>query len=90
MSVYKGAKYLRESVESILSQEGVDFKFIIVNDCATDDSENTFVEYAVLDDRIRIIEQDRMSPHSSVDDSQGLMNCSAASRGVSIEWLSLI
>ena len=58
MSVYNGAKYLRESVESILSQEGVDFEFIIVNDGSTDDSGNILSEYALHDSRIRIIEQE--------------------------------
>jgi glycosyltransferase involved in cell wall biosynthesis len=58
MSVYNGAKYLRESVESILSQEGVDLEFIIVNDGSTDDSGNILAEYAVQDHRIRIIEQE--------------------------------
>jgi glycosyltransferase involved in cell wall biosynthesis len=58
MGVYNGAKYLRESVNSILSQEGVNFEFIIVNDGSTDDSGNILAEYAVQDDRIRIIEQE--------------------------------
>ena len=58
MSVYNGAKYLRESIESILSQEGVDFEFIIVNDGSTDNSKNILVEYAARDNRIRIIEQE--------------------------------
>ena len=60
MSVYNGAKYLRESVESILSQKSVDFEFIIVNDGSTDDSENILDEYAVQDNRIRIIKQKNM------------------------------
>jgi len=58
MSVYNGAKYLRESVESILSQGGVDFEFIIVNGGSTDESGNILGEYAARDDRIRIIEQE--------------------------------
>ena len=58
MSVYNGAKYLRESVESVLSQEGVAFEFIIVNDGSTDDSGIILAEYAARDDRIRIIEQE--------------------------------
>ena len=37
MSVYNGAKYLHESTESILSQEGVVFEFIIVNFSSIDD-----------------------------------------------------
>jgi glycosyltransferase involved in cell wall biosynthesis len=58
MSVYNGAEYLRTSVESILSQEGVDFEFIIVNDGSTDGSGGILAEYAERDDRIRIIEQE--------------------------------
>jgi glycosyltransferase involved in cell wall biosynthesis len=57
MSVYNGAKYLRESVESVLSQEGIDFEFIIVDDGSTDDSGDILAEYAARDDRIRVIEQ---------------------------------
>ena len=37
MSVYNGAKYLHKSIESILSQEGIEFEFIIVNDGSIDD-----------------------------------------------------
>jgi len=58
MSVYNGAKYLSESVESILSQDGVDFEFIIINDGSTDDSEKILADYVVNDARIRIIEQE--------------------------------
>ena len=36
MSVYNGEKYLREAIESILSQTFTDFEFIIVNDGSTD------------------------------------------------------
>ena len=60
MSVYNGAKYLSESVESILEQKGVDFEFIIVNDGSTDDSGNILAEYAARDNRIRIIEQENI------------------------------
>jgi len=38
MSVYNGAKYLSQSIESILNQTFQDFEFIIVNDTSTDKS----------------------------------------------------
>jgi len=60
MSVYNGAKYLRESLESILSQEGVDFEFIIVNDGSTDDSGDILAEYASQDNRISILEHENV------------------------------
>ena len=36
MSVYDGEKYLREAVNSILSQTFKDFEFLIINDGSTD------------------------------------------------------
>ena len=58
MSVYNGAEYLRQSVESILSQEGVRFEFIIVNDGSTDESPAILEEYAKKDGRITVIHQE--------------------------------
>ncbi len=58
MSVYNGASELRGSVESILSQEGVDLELIVVNDGSTDDSGNILQEYSITDQRVRIINQE--------------------------------
>lgn len=57
MSVYNGAEYLHESIESILSQGDVDFEFIIVNDGSTDESPSILEEYANKDKRIKPIYQ---------------------------------
>ena len=48
MSVFNGARYLPESIESILVQEGVDFEFVIVNDGSTDDSAMIIEKYAAI------------------------------------------
>jgi glycosyltransferase involved in cell wall biosynthesis len=58
MSVYNGAQYLSESIESILSQEGVDFEFIIVNDGSTDKSLEILRDYSNKDNRIKVIHQE--------------------------------
>jgi glycosyltransferase involved in cell wall biosynthesis len=58
MSVYNGAKRLRKSVESILSQEDVDFEFVVINDGSTDDSGNILEEYASHDKRLRVMHQE--------------------------------
>ena len=58
MSVYNGARYLRQSIESMLRQEGVEFEFIIVNDGSTDESPAILEEYAKRDNRIRLIHQE--------------------------------
>jgi glycosyltransferase involved in cell wall biosynthesis len=58
MSVYNGARYLREAVESILAQEGVDFEFIIVDDGSTDESPAILDEYSSRDACVRVIHQE--------------------------------
>src|SRR5688572_1551532 len=55
MSVYNGASYLPESVESILAQTFTDFEFIIIDDCSVDETPQILNTYAQGDSRIRII-----------------------------------
>ena len=57
MSVYNGADHMRESMDSILSQEGVSLELIVVNDGSTDDSGRILDEYARRDSRVRVIHQ---------------------------------
>ena len=58
MSVYNGASDLPLTLESILSQERVEFEFIVVNDGSTDKSSQILNEYAKRDSRLRIIHQE--------------------------------
>lgn len=53
MSVYNGETYLRDAMDSILSQDFTDFEFLIINDGSKDDSEKIIRSYK--DDRIRLI-----------------------------------
>ncbi len=57
MSVYNDAEYLERSIASILSQEGVPFEFVIVDDGSTDNSPAMLSRYAEHDSRIRLIKQ---------------------------------
>jgi glycosyltransferase involved in cell wall biosynthesis len=57
MSVFNDARYLRQSMESVLSQAGVDFEFVIVDDGSTDESREILREYAANDSRVRVILQ---------------------------------
>jgi glycosyltransferase involved in cell wall biosynthesis len=57
MSVYNGASDLTVTVDSVLSQEGVEFEFIVVNDGSSDQSDQILNEYAQRDSRLRIIHQ---------------------------------
>ena len=53
MAVYNGERYLREAVDSILSQTFRDFEFLIINDASTDSSQKIIKSYR--DKRIRLV-----------------------------------
>ena len=53
MSTYNSEKYLREAVDSILSQTFKDFEFLIINDGSTDKTSEILRD--CKDPRIKII-----------------------------------
>lgn len=53
MPVYNGEKYIKKTIESILSQTYRNFELLIVDDCGNDNSMN--IVRNINDDRIRII-----------------------------------
>ncbi len=55
MSVHNGARYLKEAVDSVLSQTFTDFEFLIVDDFSSDNSPAILKGYAEKDSRVRII-----------------------------------
>jgi hypothetical protein len=58
MSVYNGAPFLAEAIESILAQSFGDYEFLIVNDGSRDRSAEIINAFAARDPRIRAIHQD--------------------------------
>ncbi len=55
LPVYNGEKYLRESIDSIISQTFTEWELIIVDDCSTDKTFSIVCEYEKIDSRIRVI-----------------------------------
>jgi glycosyltransferase involved in cell wall biosynthesis len=55
MPVHNGERYLRQAIESVLSQTYSNFEFIIVNDGSSDESEKIINGYMLSDSRIRYI-----------------------------------
>lgn len=58
MGVYNGADTLRETLEGILGQEGIELEFIVVNDGSSDNSLKILQEYAEGDKRLKIFDQE--------------------------------
>ena len=52
--VYNGESYLRQCIESVLTQTYTGWEYVIVNNCSTDRSLEIAQEYAARDSRIRI------------------------------------
>lgn len=57
MPVYNGEKYLRDAIDSILSQNYTDFEFLIINDGSTDYSQKIIDSYS--DNRIRSLRNEK-------------------------------
>ena len=53
LPVYNGAKYLRESIDSVLAQTYTNWELLIVDDCSKDETPDIAREYAARDSRIR-------------------------------------
>lgn len=75
VSVYNGARYLSESIESLLCQEDVDFELIIVDDGSTDATPRLLAQFAARDARVRVIRQENLGL------TQALIRGCAAARG---------
>ena len=60
MSAYNAAQYVRQAVESILSQTFGDFEFIVVDDGSTDSTREILSTYR--DERIRVLTQASQGP----------------------------
>lgn len=57
MPVYNTAPYLKEAIESILTQTQSDFELILINDASTDNSSEVIAQFN--DNRIRVINNEK-------------------------------
>jgi len=60
--VYNSEKYIRQCTESLIHQTHRNIEIIFVNDGSTDDSERICKNYAILDNRIKVISQKNSGP----------------------------
>jgi Glycosyl transferase family 2 len=67
MSVFNGARFLREAIESILLQSFSDFEFIIINDGSIDKTGPVLDEYRRRDPRVRVYHRENRGLISSLN-----------------------
>ena len=68
--VYQVEAYISECVESLLAQTYTNLEILLVDDGSTDSSGEICDEYAVKDDRVRVVHQRNQGP--SVARNSGL------------------
>ena len=54
MPVYNAQRFLKEAIDSVLSQSFSDFELIVVDDCSTDGSYEILLGYRENDGRVRV------------------------------------
>ena len=57
MAVYNGEKYLKEAIDSILSQTYKNFEFIVIDDCSSDNTPIILKSYT--DARIQVVRNEQ-------------------------------
>lgn len=60
MSVYNGQEYLREQIDSILGQEGVNIHLLVRDDGSKDDSVSILNDYASKDKRVEVVAEQNL------------------------------
>lgn len=67
LSVYNGEKWLKYSIESILSQSFSNFEFLIINDGSNDSTKKILEKYSKIDPRIKLIHQSKRGLTASLN-----------------------
>ena len=83
LPTYNGARFLAQSIESVLAQHFTAWELIVVDDCSTDDTPAIIADYAARDPRIRGIR------HEHNKKLPGALNTGfAAAQGQLFTWTS--
>lgn len=65
MPVYNVSEYLPKAIESVLNQSFTSFELFLIDDGSTDNSGKICDEYAIKDNRIKVIHQENSGAHNA-------------------------
>jgi glycosyltransferase involved in cell wall biosynthesis len=72
MTVYDGARFLRQAITSIINQSFTNFEFIIIDDGSTDGSRTIASEFAAKDRRLKVVSQENSGLIASLNRGCGM------------------
>lgn len=71
---YNGAKYIRETINSVRAQTYANWEMLVIDDGSTDNSAEIVREYSAKDKRIRLVRQENAG--SAAARNNGIRQCS--------------
>lgn len=74
MPCHNGARYLNESVSSVLSQTYTDWELLIIDDNSTDDSVSIIKEFCLKDSRIKFFQTEKSTGKPATPRNVGIKN----------------
>ena len=80
LPVYNAEPYLREAVESVLSQSFADFELVVINDGSTDNSLPILRGYGEKDPRVRVVTRENRGITATLNELIGLARGKYAAR----------
>src|SRR6185369_14491682 len=81
LPVYNGAKFIRATIDSILSQTFTDFEVIICDNASTDATSQICAEYAARDPRVRHVRN-----QTNIGPAPNYQKCVDLARGELFKW----
>lgn len=82
MPAYNAAKYIEESIRSVMEQTFTDYELIIVDDCSKDDTKKIIRDHAKLDKRIVFLQNEK-----NMGVAATRMNAISIAKG---EWIAFL
>ncbi len=74
MPCHNGAKYIADSIRSVIAQTYTDWELLVVDDCSTDDSVEIVQQLASKDSRIKLLQTEQPSGSPTLPRNIGIEN----------------